>query len=282
MSAIDKTKALKRLVVPVDQLEPNPNNPNKMKPSEFNLLVDNLQRTGLTDAILVRRLGKDRYRIVGGHHRWEAARYLEFSEVPICVIDDPDFDDDAETFQVVRMNVIHGRMDPTAFTALYEQMSGKYTEEMLQDLFGFAEEAELRKLIKSTAKGLPPEMKQAFQEASGEIKTIDDLAKLLNRLFTTHGDSLPYNYLFLDHGGKESIWLRINKSTLDACFLIGNICRDRKRTMDDLVGFVLQSIAKGEQNDLLDMAQKVTKEVVIPAGMPVLPTKDNIKAVMSI
>jgi hypothetical protein len=282
VSAIDKTKALKRLVVPVDQLEPNPNNPNKMKPSEFNLLVDNLQRTGLTDAILVRRLGKDRYRIVGGHHRWEAARYLEFSEVPICVIDDPDFDDDAETFQVVRMNVIHGRMDPTAFTALYEQMSGKYTEEMLQDLFGFAEEAELRKLIKSTAKGLPPEMKQAFQEASGEIKTIDDLAKLLNRLFTTHGDSLPYNYLFLDHGGKESIWLRINKSTLDACFLIGNICRDRKRTMDDLVGFVLQSIAKGEQNDLLDMAQKVTKEVVIPAGMPVLPTKDNIKAVMSI
>lgn len=57
-----------------------------MTTREFDLLVDNMQRTGLTDAILVRPQGDGTYRIVGGHHRFDAAQFLGRNEVPCrCV-----------------------------------------------------------------------------------------------------------------------------------------------------------------------------------------------------
>ena len=276
MSAIEKTKALKRIELPIDALVPNPDNPNRMKDKEFNLLVDNLQRTGLTDPIMVRPIEDGKYRIVSGHHRYDAAVYLEFETVPCVIVE---LDDEEELSQLVRMNTIHGRMDPEKFMKLHSQLSQKYSDEILQDMLGFADEAEFQRLIKSTKKSLPPEMKKAFDEGAKEIKTIDDLAKLLNSLFTRYGDTLPYQFMYLDSQGKDCLWLRISKKTYDACFVLGDICRDKKRTMDDLFGFLLQSIAKGEQPELLDAAVAASKEVMIPTGLPVMPTKENIAAV---
>ena len=122
MDAISKTSNLQRLDLPVSALEPDPNNPNQMTARAFDLLVDNLQRTVLTDPVLVRPLGEGRYRVVGGHHRLEGAKYLGFDTVPCTVITDPEFDEEAATFQMVRMNVIRGKMDPQAFLKLYEKV----------------------------------------------------------------------------------------------------------------------------------------------------------------
>ena len=122
----------------------NEANPNKMAAREFDLLIDNIERTGLTDPILVRpaRLAaavrecqQDRhpegfragarprnelkFKIVGGHHRFDAAAYLGLEEVPVTVIMDDAFDEDQERFQLVRMNMIRGKLDPQAFFDLY-------------------------------------------------------------------------------------------------------------------------------------------------------------------
>ena len=92
MSASEKTERLLRLSLPVTALVKNEANPNKMAAREFDLLIDNIERTGLTDPILVRPLDYEKvfeiatkfdmpdlglvltkeelkYRIVGGHHR---------------------------------------------------------------------------------------------------------------------------------------------------------------------------------------------------------------------
>ena len=305
MAAIDKTKALLRINLPLASLVKNEDNPNKMSARQFDLLCDNFEETGLTDPILVRPLdlpgvaklaeeakaskvdlaallveADQKFRIVGGHHRYDAGQYLGFDEVPVTVIMDPKFDADKEKFQIVRMNAIHGKLDPQAFFKLYQQLSDNYTDEILQDAFGFAEEAEFKKLIEQTAKSLPDKhLQDKFKEAAKEIKTIDGLSKLLNEMFTKYGDTLPFGYLVLDHAGKRSMWLRIEGKTMNALDLIGAMCIDNNRTVDDVVGGVLQIIAKGGLKEHVDKIIEGAPHVVIPTGIAVVATKDNLQKV---
>ena len=53
MTAIEKTKALLRLDLPIGLLVKNEENPNKMSQRAFDLLCDNFEQTGITDPILV-------------------------------------------------------------------------------------------------------------------------------------------------------------------------------------------------------------------------------------
>lgn len=278
MSAISKTKALRRLDLSLNVLVPNPVNPNKMKPREFDLLCDNISKMGFLDPIIVRSQG-DKYRIVGGHHRFEAARYLGFESVPCTIIDDPEFTQEVEEFQLVRHNVIHGSMDPQKFMALYQKYASEYGDDILQEMFGFAEEAEFQKLIKETAKTLPKDMQKKFLEAAKEIKTIDGLAKLLNEMFTRHGDTLPYGYMVLDYGSQKSVWLRVSKKTMDSVDIVGQICVERRRSVDDIVGQVLQLIAKGELSEVVNKAVEDSPEIDLPKNLQVMPTMDNIETI---
>lgn len=306
MAAIDKTKALLRLDLPLETLVKNDRNPNKMKAREFDLLIDNIEKTGITDPILVRPLdfaavkklsakhkgealveklteAGEKFRIVGGHHRFDGAAYLGFEAAPCTVIMDPDFDDEMEKFQIVRMNTIRGHLDPKAFFDLYSQLATGYSDEVLQEAFGFAEEAEFRRLIAETEKSIEdPSLKKKFKEAAKDIKTIDELSKLLNHLFTTFGDTLPYGYMFLDYAGKRSVWLRIEKKTLDAVDVLGTLCIERKRTVDSVIGGMLQLLAKGELKEQLEKIIAKTPAVEIPDGFAVTPTHDNLDKVHSL
>lgn len=277
MGALEKTKKLVRKDLPVSVLVKNEMNANKMGKREFDLLCDNLEKTGMTDPILVRPLENGTYRIVGGHHRFDAATYLGFDEVPCTIIMDPNFDEDQEKFQLVRMNAIRGKLDPQAFFNLYQSLAEEYSDEILQDAFGFAEEAEFKRLIAQTAKTLPDkQMQDKFKEAAKEIKTVDGLAKLLNQMFTTYGDTLPYGYMVFDYGGQRSMWLRIEGKTMKALDVIANICVDRRRTVDDVVGRVLQLIASPESKDFVDSIVAETTEVPLAGNATAAPTKDHL------
>lgn len=280
MDAIDKTKSLQRIDISSTLIDPDPRNPNKMNEREFNLLIDNLSQTGLTDAILVRPSSakKGRYIVVGGHHRLEGAKFLGFEKVPCTVITDPAFDDEAATFQMVRMNVIRGKMTPDGFFKLYNEMQSKYSDQMLQDMFGFAEEEEFRKLvIKTTNSIADPTMKAAFKDAAKEVKTIDGLAKLLNEMFTKYGDSVPFGFMVFEYGGQNSIWLQVTQPTIAAFTVVGQICREHMITVDDLIGNLVQMIAKGELKASVAKLIAQSAKVAIPAHLQTLPTKQNIE-----
>ena len=303
MSAHEKTRALLRLELPLSLLVKNERNPNKMNARDFDLLVDNLEQTGLTDAILVRPMNfkamqtlahgagnhagaitKEvisagmKFKIVGGHHRYDAAAYLGFEDVPVTVIMDPKFDEKRETFQMVRMNTIHGKLDPAAFFKIYTDLTDEYTDEVLQEAFGFSDEAEWKRLINQTAKALPnKELQAKFKEAAAEVKTIDGLSKLLNEMFTKYGDTVPFGYMIVDFGGQKSVWLRVSKKTMDAVDAIGILCMDKQRTMDDVFGGVMKLIASGDLKEQIEKIVAETPEVKLPKNLMVVPTKDNVE-----
>jgi hypothetical protein len=303
VSAKKKTSNLMRAMVPLDLLVDNDANPNQMSARAFDLLVDNMNQRGWTDPAyvapvhlptflaargteassmwpLLRKQGDNgRLRIVGGHHRVKAARFLQLAEGP-CTIDlDPEFDKDVQEAQLVRHNIIRGEMDPQKFLALYERQRAKHGAEMMAEVFGFQSQAMLDKLIQQTAKSLPPELKQKFKDAAGEIKTVDDLSKILNRLFSTYGSTLPHGMMFLDYGGKESVWLRISKKTYDATHVVAGICSKEKRTVDDVVGRVLQLIANGEADKLLAKVVAETPAADVPDGFKGIPTAEMLEKV---
>lgn len=303
MGVQEKTASLVRISnCPLSVLEKNVANPNKMSARAFDLLCDNMQLTGWTDPALVRPVNLPmmldavkhakgdeaalvklltannvKLRIVGGHHRFDAAQYLGLETGPVTVIMDPEFDADMETFQVVRMNVIHGQMDPNKFAEMVNGLSKKYSDDVMQESFGFAEEAEFRKLVNHMAKSLPNKAAQdKFKEAAKEIKTIDGLAKLLNHMFTQYGDTLKHGYMIVDYGGQESVWLQASKKTRDALMLIGQMCVVQQRTMDDIVGEVLHLIAVEGESEFLKALVAQTAHTPIPKAFGAPPTKDNL------
>ena len=131
-------------------------------------------------------------------------------------------------------------------------------------------------------KSLPPEMKEKFKEAQDDIKSIDDLSKVLNHLFSTYGDTLKHGYMIIDQGGQRSVWLRMSKKTFDATLLVGNACVDAEVTMDQLLGNVVQLIAEGKAPEVLKMALKRAPHHKMPPGLANLPTEDNLEQIESL
>jgi len=243
---------LERRDLAIEALEPNPQNPNEMSAQQFNNLYANMETVGLTDPILVRphpdKAGQ--YRIIGGEHRWEVAKLMGYESVPCTILLDEDFSDDDEAFQMVRHNVIKGRLSPQKFMKLYESLSEDYTEAVAAEMFGFESEEEFRKLIQTTKDSLPPDMQPQFEQAAKDIQTIDDLSRVLNELFATHGDTLPHAYMIVDFGGQDSIWLRMKKNQKDHFLDLAHRCKAQNRSMDHVMAELLQTLYRGEPVDL--------------------------------
>lgn len=73
--------------VPVEQLEPNPEQPRTaIDPQRLAELAASIRQSGIVQPILVRRRG-GRYQIVAGERRWRAAQEAGLATVPITVRD---------------------------------------------------------------------------------------------------------------------------------------------------------------------------------------------------
>ena len=196
-----------------------------MTAEEFDMLSENVEDIGFLDPVLVvpkdakaGAVGKTyggRFRIVDGEHRYEQQRLGDVPEIR-CVVCDPDRMDESEQMkQTVRMNKIRGKMSPTKFASFVEKFMEKadLEPEDIPHELGFVQEDEFEELMEQARKSLPTqEMRDAFDKTKDEIKTVQDLSLVLNRLFTQFGDTLPANFMLLDFGGREHVWIRMEPS----------------------------------------------------------------------
>jgi ParB family chromosome partitioning protein len=76
-------------LVPVDRLEPNPQQPRlDFRREELESLADSIRQKGVIQPLIVRRKsGRDVYEIVAGERRWRAAQLAQLHEVPVVVRD---------------------------------------------------------------------------------------------------------------------------------------------------------------------------------------------------
>jgi len=208
-----ETKKFREIrLIPIGLLVEADWNPQRMNDKEFNALVENLREVGQIDPLQVSPMPDGRFRVIGGNHRLQALRVLEY-ELVQCVICE-DFSEEFQKFQSVRLNVIHGKLDPEKFLRLYEEMAKKYGKNVVADLMKFTDQKALSTLIKDVKDGLPPEMAKKLDEAKKEIKTVDDIGSVLNEIFSKHGNTLVRGYLVFSFGGKEHHYIEMDKQLL--------------------------------------------------------------------
>jgi hypothetical protein len=207
----------------VNQMVPNEANPNVMSDQEFNALCASIEEDGWTQLpSVVSRGDADEgvsdgkavvytggtYDIVGGEHRWRAARVLGHTLMPVTVLDPEKYHRDRQNWQMVKQNIVHGKLNPEKFARLYEDMADRYEADVLRSLMGFTSQEAFQKVYKETRAALPPELQKALDAAKDEIKTIDDLSVVLNRLFREFGETLPSNMMVFSWAGKQVLWIR--------------------------------------------------------------------------
>lgn len=73
--------------LPVDKLEPNPQQPRlDFKSDELESLANSIRQKGVIQPLIVRRKpGRDAYEIVAGERRWRAAQLAQLHEVPVII-----------------------------------------------------------------------------------------------------------------------------------------------------------------------------------------------------
>jgi hypothetical protein len=211
----DKPKHGDVVDIPIEQIRPNDWNPSEMSAAEFDMLTTNISDVGFLQPIVVVPVQEDDglfYRIIDGEHRYEAQRLHDAEAVKCVIASDEILDEDQQRFQTIRMNQIRGSINPDKFVRLVNELadSGRYSLDELGINFGFVDQDAFQALLDDTRKSLPKEARKEFDKARPEITSGDELSNLLTRLFRKYGSTLPANYMILDVGGRESMWVRLS------------------------------------------------------------------------
>lgn len=126
------------LLVPVEKLIPNPNQPRRdFQPEALQELAASIRTRGVIQPLIVRDLGDGRFEIVAGERRWRAAQLAQVHELPVIIRDFTD----AEVIEVAIIENIQ-RAD---LNAIEEALAFR----QLMDRFGHTQEKLAEALSKS-------------------------------------------------------------------------------------------------------------------------------------
>ena len=227
--------------IDVNALVPYEDNTNEMDDATFNRLAEEITEVGFIDPLQVIPIDGGKYKIMGGHHRWQAAKAIGMEYVPCTVLSDKKWTDN-DLYELVsfRLNAIKGRVNAEKFAKVYEKMSSKFGEEALQNIFAVTDNEVWEKLTTSVRRslqeaGVPKEMVEKFKEAEKNIKTVDDLARILNTLFTDYGDTVPYNFMFFNFGKNDHLMIQASKGTFKATKVICDKAYSRREDVNKLL-----------------------------------------------
>jgi len=206
--------------LPISLIVPSEYNPNEMTAEEFNLLDESIRDYDCLEPIVVVPVyAEKRFRIIGGEHRWDVMRIADFDTIP-AVIADPDRVDEIKQMELTgKLNFIKGKPSKEKFQSFvntYIEQTGVEDPDILAHRFGMANTAEFTSMLDNVEKNLPSkDMKKKFKAVKQTIRDVDDLSNILNRLFSTYGDTIPAGYMVFDFGGQEHIWVKMEAAYMN-------------------------------------------------------------------
>jgi ParB family transcriptional regulator, chromosome partitioning protein len=126
------------MVVPVEKIVPNPNQPRRdFAPDALQDLAASIRAKGVIQPLIVRQTGPDTYEIVAGERRWRAAQIAQLHELPVLV---REFTDSEVLEVAIIENIQRADLNAIEEAQAYRQ---------LMDRFGHTQEKMAEALAKS-------------------------------------------------------------------------------------------------------------------------------------
>ena len=126
------------LVVPIENIEPNPDQPRRrFDPEHLEDLANSIREKGVIQPLIVREKAGGKYEIVAGERRWRASQKAQLHELPVIV---REFDDTEVLEIAIIENIQRADLNPVEEAAGYRQ---------LMDKFGHTQDAMSKALGKS-------------------------------------------------------------------------------------------------------------------------------------
>jgi ParB/RepB/Spo0J family partition protein len=120
LSPDSPTRTVGVRIVPVDHIEPNPEQPRLVFEQEaLDELTASIREHGVLQPILVRPLGPNTYQIVAGERRWRASRQAGLETIPALI---EDIDDDTALEIAIIENLQREDLSPLDEAAMYDRM----------------------------------------------------------------------------------------------------------------------------------------------------------------
>lgn len=106
--------------IDVDRIEPNPNQPRqRFEPKALEELASSIREHGVVQPLVVSAIGDDRYRLIVGERRWQAAKLAGQARVPVVVKDVSD----RQTLELALVeNVQRADLNPLEEAAAYQRL----------------------------------------------------------------------------------------------------------------------------------------------------------------
>lgn len=235
-------KEVKLKSIPIDLLQPAGWNPNVEDVATFNELVNSIEQDGFLEPLLVAPNDDETYMIIAGEHRWKAARQVGLTEVPAVIA--PDWELDKRKAETVRMNVVRGKLNPAKFAELYLGLERKYGRLAAMKMVGFsAKEKALHALIKQVQGSAPRLIKDGLERRRDRIRTVEDLAAVVQSLYAQYGTTLEHNYMILAYGGRTHLLIRMTKPTVALLQTVLDKMHAASRDANDLLQVALEQAA---------------------------------------
>jgi hypothetical protein len=205
------------------------------------ILKGTIKESGFLDAVnVIPRSDGKTFTINGGEHRWRAAKSCGIKEIPCDIMYDPKWQDqELQEYQLVKFNVIKGDLDPEKMVKIYNKAAAKHGAEKVAGLLGYTSQAGLDKIIKKVSQQikdtLPPEVAKQFEEQAKEARSVNDLNKIIKHIFEENGDTVKYSFMVFTFGGREHIYIAMNKTVHSAMKKILAYAKEKHMDVNDLL-----------------------------------------------
>lgn len=132
---MDQTSLIKIVQVPATDLHSAEYNPRKWDGEAAKQLSDSIKRFGLVDPIIVNSAPERKNIIIGGHFRFECAKKLGITQIPVVYVNIPDIEKEKELN--LRLNKNTGDWDWKLLADFDESFLGDigFSSEELDDIF---------------------------------------------------------------------------------------------------------------------------------------------------
>lgn len=133
---VEKGPAAAELIVPIEKIAPNPDQPRKRFAQEdLDDLAASIKKKGVIQPLIVRERPEGRYEIVAGERRWRASQLAKLHELPVIVREFTD----VEVLEVAIIeNIQRADLNAIEEAAGYRQLMDKFghTQEKMAEALG--------------------------------------------------------------------------------------------------------------------------------------------------